>query len=359
MGGKAMAHVGCERKPAAEYFVIANDVKQRLIDLFPNRRVYIIEAYAAKESFGDADILLESNDLPPDWIQQVRAAFSPQDLVCNGGVTSFDYQKLQIDIITTPADEFDFASVYFSFNDLGNLMGRIAHKMGFKYGHDGLWKPLHGADAKLNINVTYKFAEVLVSRDIPAVFEFLGYDHQRYLHGFNTLEDVFEFASSTSYFHRDIFQLHNRNAISRVRDAKRPSYTAFLKWIENKPELDMHSWAPYTGDILSAVRTQEHAHWLRQATSYFPGFREKVAEAFVDEDRRQQFKLVWNGSIVSEASGMSEGKQLGQFMAYCRAQYAKKIPVEESSFEEWAISVPPEVIDIYIRQCQQSWVILP
>ncbi len=125
MGGNAMKHVGVTRKPAAEYFDITKEVVDKLNELFPQRYIFPIAAYSKKESFGDSDILMVSDNLPENWLDQVKNAFTPQDIQTNGGVTSFDFRGMQIDLILTPSDEFDFAQTYFAFNDLGNLMGAV------------------------------------------------------------------------------------------------------------------------------------------------------------------------------------------------------------------------------------------
>jgi hypothetical protein len=352
MGGNATKHVGTTRKDRTEYFRIAEFVTSTLRDLFPSRRIKVIQAYFLKESFGDIDILIESNDLPANWHEILKNKFMPKAFINNGGVLSFDAMGMQIDLISTPVDEFDFAASYFSYNDLGNLMGRIAHKMGFKYGHDGFWKPMRKG--------THQYAEILVSRDIEKVLTFLGYNYVDYICGFHTLEAVFKFAASTPYFHRDIFALDNRNHISRVRDAKRPSYTAFLKWVEDKPELDKYTWSAYTGDAPSQERFDERDYWLSQAFKFFPELLPNVMHADERHAKREAFKKVWNGEIVGTTVGMTEGKELGQFMAYCKKYYAELyVPSPKANvtyaFEDYVLTLPSGALQQYILARKAAW----
>lgn len=347
MGGNAMKHVGVTRQPACVYRAITAAVIDKLHALFPSIACQPILAYGSKQSFGDSDILIESTRLPPDWIEQLKAAFAPRDLIVNGAVVSFDFRSMQIDLVSTPAEEMAFAASYYAFNDLGNLMGRIAHKMGLKYGHDGLWKLLRDKDQV--------FAEILITRDVAKTFALLGYEHARYLQGFDTLQDVFEFAASTPYFHRQIYLLDNRNAASRVRDAKRPSYTAFLAWIADKPELDRYTWSDWDGGRQSPERDAERADWEQRIFSeLFLEARPQYLAALDRHDTHKRAKAAWNGAIVAAQTGYA-GRELGDFMAACRAGFMDAPHDAALSFEQWVLSLGAEDIGAHLRAYQASW----
>lgn len=341
MGGNATASVGTTRKSAAEYNRIVTIVLSELRSLFPTRRILPIIAYQSKESFGDADILVESNDLPPNWIELVKERFMPHIVVRNGEDTSFDFCGMQIDLKTSSSDAYNFAYSYFAYNDLGNLMGRIAHKMGFKYGHNGLWRTMRDG--------THMYAEVLVSRDVQKVMEFLGYSYTRFFQGFETLEDVFMFAASTLYFHRDIYQLDNRNHISRIRDIKRPNYNGFLKWIEDKPELDKYTWYAYTGDAPNPERELQKASWNQRALIEFPEYATQYFREIEKHALRIKFKHVWNGEFVALHSGIPESQQLGQFMAFCKKQPSLS---EGCTFEEWILASTEVERETFVKTCK-------
>jgi hypothetical protein len=83
----------------------------------------------------------------------------------------------------------------------------------------------------------YMFREILLTREYEAALFFLGYDPERFREGFENLEDIFKYVAGSRYFNRDIFLLENRNAQSRIRDRKRPTYTKFLTWCEDRPNL--------------------------------------------------------------------------------------------------------------------------
>jgi len=360
MGGNAIdqTYAGKPgRKPAEEYFRIMERVMWRISNMFPWAYMAPVKAYAKKESFGDGDILIDRSGLPADWISQLHKAFMPQNLVINrfkGTPLSYiwsdnvpaespscfsvslDIMGLQVDLIAVNPDEFVTARTYYAFNDLGNLMGRIAERHGFKYGWDGLWKELHDEKGEV-------ITKLLVSRDIPKIFQFLGYDYTRFAQGFETLEDIFEFAASTPFFSRRIYLLENRNHKSRARDAKRKSYNAFLQWLEQRPDLEKYQWLEYAPGEKSEARTKEKQECLVRAYAFFPGLEEECVKAISKHINAQRAKILWNGKVVSEVTGL-KGVALGSFMDHCRWRH--------SDFDAWVLTQTPGQIAIFIKEVQ-------
>lgn len=292
MGGNALKNIETRRYLKDEFNLIEIEVVNKLKNIFPLSRVKPIAAYADKESFGDLDVLVEK--VTGNWLELIEKEFKYNEVYVNGDVISFDYKEFQIDVIFTPSDEFDFSAKYFAYNDLGNLIGRVAHKFKFKFGHNGLWwiyRPTNN----------HVFREILVSNDFLKVIRFLGYDSDRYVNGFDSLEDVFIYAASSPFFNKDIFALENRNHTARVRDAKRKTYTEFLKWIEDKTELPNYQY------------TEDRSQLLQRAFDFFPKFEQKVDEAKEDYEHYLIIKEKFNGQLVSELTGL-EGKELGIFI---------------------------------------------
>jgi hypothetical protein len=302
MGGLALKHLNVRRVSKAEYAEVCNRMVSAFRSLF-DQAPSIIPSYRNKPDFGDCDSLIVASALPEDWRTQLANLVESQGFVVNGGVTSIEMYEVQFDFISVPPTVSDhvFAYTYFAYNDLGNLMGRIAHKLGFKYGHLGLQKVLRHGD--------HVFATLPVANSPAEIFEFLGYSYGRWLKGFSELTDVFEFAASSPYFEKDIFLLDNRNAKSRVRDSKRKTYTDFLKWCDTLPTL---------------VSTREqgteerHAFQLDRAFAKFPDFKSRYQRAEALRLEHADLKSRWNGENVMEWTGLS-GKPLGNLMSAVRA----------------------------------------
>lgn len=263
-----------------------------------------IKAYSAKESFGDMDIAIEYDNLPVNYEKLVEIVFKPEEMVRNGNCLSFEYKEFQIDLIITPSSEYTTSLHYFDYNDLGNLLGRIAHSMGLKLGHDGL---------SYNWRVdTYQFRNIILLTEWEDILPVLGCSYERYVQGFFLLEDMFEFVVSSPYFNKDIYLLHNRNHTSRVRDAKRKTYTEFLKWLETYQETDAQI-------AMKEQRPREAGkqQWLPYLFETIEGFEETYKSVQTEWDQTVEFKKRYNGDLVKQWTGI-EGKELGIFTKWVK-----------------------------------------
>ena len=102
------------------------------------------------------------------------------------------------------------------------------------------------------------------------------------------------------------FLLKNRNYTSRVRDAKRKSYTAFLTWCEdNHQRLNQFNWKNKTIDYDS--------FHLERACKKWPELAKQIKLEKAKEAENQAFKLIWNGQNVSAWTGYTE-RELGNLM---------------------------------------------
>jgi hypothetical protein len=234
MGGKALNRFGVftERKNTSEFWRIANEIQDaiRFEFDFPVE-MSVVECYRTKEDHGDLDLLIKiDNNFHqncPDLREFIRIVFAPHAINYNGGVVSFDYQNFQIDFIPIRESKWETAKVYYSFDPLGNIMGKTYHKFGLSYGWDGLFYKFRNFNGRNSSNI-------LISTDPRKIFEFGDYDYDRYLKGFDTLEEIFEFVIKSKYFDSDIFQMENLKHIDKKRNRKRGSYHVFLKYINDK-----------------------------------------------------------------------------------------------------------------------------
>lgn len=124
MGGRALKLVPTRRYDRSEFEIISKELIEILSKTF--KKIAMPLYYNNKLSFGDADILVQSND-KVHMREYIETTFNPGEIFHNGNCWSFDYKELQVDIITTSAEHFDSNFMYLSYNDLGNLIGRIAH----------------------------------------------------------------------------------------------------------------------------------------------------------------------------------------------------------------------------------------
>jgi hypothetical protein len=221
---------------------------------------------------------------------------------------------------------------YFAYNDLGNLIGRVAHKMGFSHGHRGLLYPMRDG--------THQFRVLDMSQDVDVILPFLGFQAERFHRGFDTLDEIFQYVVTSPYFNRDIYLLENRNHQSRVRDRKRPTYNKFLNWIENQSGLPAYPWADREDE---PARAAEKAHFLELARARFPGFAENLDRAYLDLADARLIRAEFSGARVGAWTGLSN-KDLGAFMATFRQQHP-----DPQAFAAWLRKTPVETLEAEVR----------
>ena len=274
------------------------------------------------------DVILESNGLDSSFEKTLTELFKPKEMVKNGKVWSLEYKEFQIDIILTPTNEMMFAETYYAFNDLGNLMGRIAHKFGLKYGHNGLWYMLR--------DDTYLIDEICVSMDVRDVFEFLDYDYDVWRNGFETLEDVFNFVTTSKYFNPDIYLFDQMNHRSRVRDAKRKTYNAFLTWCEEKRKTD---WKDRTFFKYEKPKSD----YIMFIGESFPNFKRDVKNAYAKMLVQQEVQRKFNGEIVRELTGL-QNQELGHMMKRLKESFYSK-----EDLDLFVLSSSVDTIESFIK----------
>lgn len=266
----------------------------QLEESFTEYKFVVIPAYKEKETFGDMDILYcpKVHDLGKISSKFIHTNFLPNEVVVNGSCMSFDQYEFQIDLIYSSTEEFDYALAYFSWQDMGNLCGKLARRFGMKHGHDGLFLPIRDGD--------YLVTELLLTRDIRKTYEFLKLDADKAENGFNNLDEIFEFVSSSPYYDPELYKLENLNTIAKTRDRKRETYRKFLEFGEN-----------YTGPVLQM--NPDKKAYINQVLKFF-GKEEEFLEIMRTVVLGQKAKEIFNGQVVSDITGLV-GKELGMFMA--------------------------------------------
>lgn len=319
MGGNALKEFGSKRLETERFNMLASKLNATLNDILDahgiKERAQLIPSYREKEDHGDIDVvvpikiraLLDNDQMMAEM--SARFGVEKMEYINNGPVVSYGYPLeeggvFQIDLIYMQEESLDFAVSYFAWNDVGNLMGRIAHKLGLRFGHDGLALPMR--------DETNLFATVTLTRDYQKATEFLGFSYERWKLGFNNLEEIFHFVTDCPRFSTAIYLLENRNHTARVRDKKRPTYTKFLAWLEAHPEADKaFEWS------------EDKSVWLPEILAAFPEAVGEYKQALVNLEKQKLIRSKYNGEVVSNVTGLS-GKALGSFMADFKNSFESK-----------------------------------
>lgn len=323
MGGNALAVIGVKSKRLnkKEFNYLTNKVvkvisniissvnsKGDLIENYPHE----VLAYKDKETFGDLDLLIVGKLLEYVSYSEILSAlakefnykgelpFKPKDendMTFSFGLPSEEKDVFfQVDLIASKAEYFDFHSKYLNWNDLGNLIGIVASSNGFlKYGHDGLKYQFRDG--------TNLYYEHVLTTDWDKALDFFGYDVERYYKGFEKLENIYEYASSSKFFNKDLYAFENRNHIQRTRDKKRPTYNGFLKWIEER-------------SFNSTPLTTES--WKERVYKEFPDFAEiekrTIDKQTVDSKQKKIIKGYFNWDILSKYKPNLKDKEIGDYL---------------------------------------------
>lgn len=297
MGGNALKTIDIESKRLnkEEFNNITKKTVRVLNNIASELNIKInspheVLAYKSKETFGDLDLLIDKellnyvtyedilNRLGKEFNFKGLLPFKPKeekDMVFSFGLPSDEKNVFfQVDLISSEKEYFDFHSKYLNWNDLGNLIGVVASSNGFlKYGHDGLKFQFRDG--------TNLFKEHVLTTDWDKALLFFGYDKETYYKGFDKIEDIYRYASSSRFFDKELYAFENRNHTQRTRDKKRPTYNGFLNWIENRN---------FSSKNLNANE------WKERVYKIFPEFKEVEASIWNEYNTRKEIKKYFNGS---------------------------------------------------------------
>lgn len=272
MGGNATKHFGTQRVSKQQFEqccnMLNNMLQQYVIEqnLQTKEKFCVIESYHDKQDFGDIDFL---STIDRQIFEKLVEKTENINIVAKAEQFSYAIEfKLasdelvfvQVDYIKSNLEDFDFSKNFFAFNDLGNLIGRIAAQAGFSFGFDGLKRKIYVDNRGDIINDLYSNeisvtslvenarlfknelnrailkTSIIVTKDFDNALKFLGFDVERFKQGFNNMNEVFEFVVSSTFFNKDAFLFENRNHKARARDKKRSNYLAALEYFKNKKD---------------------------------------------------------------------------------------------------------------------------
>lgn len=331
MGGNIFPE--CQRVNRETYDQLRLVIEERFNEKFGYGNIYFPKTYGNKESFGDVDVLVEGllntdiKSLPAlltgTSFYNENESNDSRNLVVSGVINTKGGIPVQVDFIKVGSLTRDFSYRYFSFNDLGNLIGVLAKQLGFRFGHDGLWFPLLDQNGHV-------YEKVLVTNRFHEAMDILGYDYPEDLE-FQDLESIFSFVSSNSLFDPNWYKLENHNSKNRVRDRKRFTYIEFLAWLDVKGE-EYFNPESFDKDAI-----------LYKTIATYPLFEERYFEIKGRMDQERLYRSAWNGEIVANITGLPSGLGLGLFMDYCKKS--------QEDFTLFIMQKNKTQIETFIKEC--------
>lgn len=340
MGGNALKNFGAKRVESTRARAIGATICDALDKMLAEDgfalQSHLTRAYRTKADYGDLDILLPQEFVDRighrPLVERLQGALGGKwpfvEAYTNAPVFHMaialeEGGSLQVDLMPVPTACFEFAKSYYAWNDLSKMFTILARQMsGLRFGNDGLSRSVKVDGRVLGV--------VTLTRDFDEALTFLGYDAVRYNQGFDTLEDMFEFAVSNPRFNTSMYQLENRTNRGRGQDKKRVTYQAFLAWMKDR-NLPKYDWASDSTD------------WLDLALHHFAGAREQYDALLEVKDRSELIKQRYNGKVVATLTGLSR-IELGAFMK------AFKKHIGEENFTAWLGEATAEQIKTAVQQ---------
>ena len=260
-----------------------------------------------KQYFGDLDIVVNKEDMAKlgqyidlayDYSFKTKSVYS-----CLFG------NHFQVDFILVDSGSLDFACNYFSYNDLGLMLGKLAKNLHVTFGFQGLFYK-HSSVSGSHLGVT------MLTQDYSEALSILGLDPARFKEGFNSEVKMFEYVLSSPYVDTSRLQFDGMSNKDRVRDKKRLNYNRFLHHINS----------------LDIVRSFDKDS--KTVFEYFPQLEEIHANLVSEHNHKEFVAKKFNGSLVHKYTGL-EGKALGAFLKFMKRPSDRELgQLSESSIKQ-------------------------
>lgn len=306
MGGNALAEYGAQRVSPSYYSVLKDLVCAKLAG--NNINMHVPTEMPDKEDFGDLDVLVVGG------VSRIKAMeiFGDVPMVKNGDCLSILYKDcLQVDLIKTNEDYFEFHREYLSYGDRGMIIGRLARSLGYSFGHDGLWFK----DGNRKYLLTRNWRDALL---------FLGYDG--YDLGFISEDHLHDWLLSSNLMWQGVIRADSENRKKRKRDRLRPSFKRFMKKFEEQKDL-----FPARHPLIKFGVIEYADAWFKN------DLMRRVEDDRKFEERRAAAREKFSGKHMLEMFGDLPPKQFGLFMSYWNGEFkneATKISyIEKSTIE--------------------------
>lgn len=326
MGGKAIKHKGIQarRIEREEYDQISLWLTRKLEQCDDISRFHLCRQLHNKQDFGDIDVILgHDRSEIGDLDQLILDHFGASVIHHNKDVVSWDHDDFQIDFIFVGQKDFLMASDYYSYNDLNLFVGSLFHSVGLKFGFDGLNYVYESEHGKSKINI---------SKDMSKIYHFAGLDYSRFEQGFDDVYQVFEFVSTSRFFHATNFLPESLNSINRSRNMKRKNYQLMIDWLHDnfKPQLEsgIRPFKPCPGEMAD------------QLDRFFPDAKIGLQLRFHEhkEERMKLLSDMFSGKLIMQWTGIEPGKELGQTISRFKSYVEQE---DCCGFDEWMMQRGP------------------
>jgi len=328
MGG-TLFNQNKDRMSKKEYILLTKEVLNLLGENI--KRIKPLKQIGEKKTFGDIDFLISkqyfSNGL--NVVNFIKETYNTEDVKTTANGVSFLYKGRQIDFILIDWRLVDCISVFYDWNDLGNLIGRLSKFYHCKFKPTGLYFDLFTSKKDK------KLVEIFISNDVEKIFKFLNLDYNVYNSGFETYTDAFDFILKSNNFNYKFYiDREFVNGEAYRRDRIRVTYLNFLEYINR---LDL------TDKVVERGKVEDSLDYI---DSMFPEIKikEVIETEKIKYDESEKAKLVYNGRLIMDYTGLM-GEELGLFKQYLYVNWINKL--DKKIYEYSSDEIKNKIIEYF------------
>ncbi len=293
MGGNNLPNVITSRKSHSDY----EHIKATLLKILQNNNIdcKCPHELPNKKDYGDLDIICVYPDF--DILDFIKNTFYPIDIVpsykdsriinVSFNVTEIkdmeNHNDFQIDLIFCHKNNMEMYMFYYSYGDIGGIIGRIMSSYGLKFGEKGLFMKY------IDVQDT-----IILSSEPEKICNFIGANYEEWLNGFDTVECIYKWICNIKLFYKDIFKVMNKDHRDRVK--KRLMYSNFLKYID----ITIDSIQPANSEVIINKQDEAIEYFNKSAEV------EKIKKIRLKEKERNQ---KYNAHIFMDKG--YKGKEIG------------------------------------------------
>jgi hypothetical protein len=234
MIGKIQLSVKTYKKSRDEYITIKQQIIARLIEIGINYK----EIFYTKDrsSFNALNILVSFKSKNPI---EIISKFNPyQILFTYNNIYSFDYSNynsiLPIQINMINIHNLEMTNFYYSYSIINSIISYISNSIGLKFSINGLSVKIFQNDG-CSLRKIVKNNEILLSDNPIEICDFFGLNYSKWIDGFDTQEDIFQWLTQCIFFQPKLFNIDYD--YTRICSNKKKIFiNKFIKYIENTIE---------------------------------------------------------------------------------------------------------------------------
>lgn len=321
MGGKAI--VNARRMSRQELDFLTGKVCGSLLTSFPELQVERLRSYKDKEDFGNLSLVVAKTTTTQDIAVRRQFLSLATGLARDfGDRVTLDIDGAQVDLAFVEKRDMEMYLSYHAYNGLGGLVGKVAHSMGLTLRETGLVYRIMDGDQLVE--------EILLTNYWQEAMRILGYSSVRWLQGFHSLEDIFDYVASGANFRAQLFHV-----AEKALPNERPTVVQlFSQWLQ-------------TASLLG-----ERDAILRMLFQRVPGFESNYHEAITRIGRARTHKRTvharFNGDLVAQWTGRS-GRDLGALLKHITETFGGQAAVND-----WVLATHASEIEKTVKHLHEN-----